>query len=1525
MIWQRMMDRLTGQTRPRRSDRSTAVRKKTTRRLRLESLQKRELLAGDLGAIGGTAFLDANGDGSYQPGSEVALANVTVNLYRDVNASGTVGSFDGSDPLVGTTPLTVGDGGLYVFRGLDGADADGVTTSGIYFLEIVEGGGGATDDAGNALANVSVFPIQTITLSDTDDDGAVQQNIDGFTADQPGLPSVLNSASSVELSSGTIAGVIGGERDVEHTWVSDPDGTISESDFSVVAGQAILENGLGVTATLKLQYDGLDADGGALDLDEIGLRAGGATGIDLSNGDANAGVVLSVNADIAGDDFVRLRIYTDAGSGSEAFVSLVVGLTDVFVPFTDFTTIPALTPADFTNVGAIEAELLQVNGAAEPIPAGLDFTLSVVESRISFVTPADIGATVPLILGGEVFVDNGAGTNQPQQNDGLKAITEGMFQAPAINPIAVELYATDPAVGTPTPIATTTVNPLGSGDIGSYLFTTLDGGGDIVPGTYFVVIPSAEFTDVGGPLFGFRGSDIDTPGNGGTDVTDDNIEDDNDGVFVAGVGFVSGPITLAIGAEPSGGGNENNTVDFGVLPTTDLRIDKTLSGTSNVIAGGTAVFTVTVNNLGASEATDVSVSDVIPAGLTFVNVLDSSSTPVTTISSTEGGRPVRTFDVGTLAAGASVTFTVNMTIDGNIAIDPTNEIRVTGYEVEVDADSNDADRLPTDPLDGALENNIALELVDVPLAELTITKTDNIDAPATVTAGDNLTYTITASNIGGDTATNVIALDTLPTGVTFVAASGNFTTGDGTVELVTGGADDGRVRITFGSLAAGVTEVVTFDVLVNPAFGDADSPLNNSITVDADNAPPVTATDATPVVREVDVTVAKTVISTRTPDDRTDNNLAGDIIDNTAPFDVFAGGFVTYQIIATNAGPSEARGVTVTDTLGSGLSLVAGSFDALTSGATLGTVAGQSITFNVPNLAPGESRTFTFEAAVASNQFNPVDNGVEIATTDTEPTGHAVNTATVQIDPAPRVDLILNKTSNIATVVPGQDTVIYTFTVTHDTDSISDAVNVDVTDIIPANLTGVTVNAPGASNTNFFNTGTRQVLVEYASIPVGETRIFTLTATVDTSATGTIINSASVTVPGVTELDTSNNTSAVTINTTPEFDIEIAKTVTGNSAVGPLDNVTFTMIVSHDTNDDGTEADDGQSPSFATGIVVTDVLPAGLTFLSATAAGSAVTPTSTTGGTIVFPSFNLAPGITRTLTITASVDDDASGALTNNVSLVTAAGQTQTDNDSATASVTVTPQADVFVTKTVSETTARPGAELTYTVVVTNDGPSPAAGVSVVDTLPTGVTFVSGTGPNGVLVAVGGVVTVTPAGNAPLAAGGSFQFTLTARVNDAATTSQTNTVTVSTSTQEIANDQSNTAAVTTAIDQAINELSGTIFRDFNDDGDQNNGMDSGLAGIELLLTGGDLGAGSRRTTTDENGFYEFDELVAGDYQVQRLGLPNFFNDGKEQAGVGATPADSGDTIDVTVGSSELVAPENNFALVPHIGYWLCIQ
>jgi uncharacterized repeat protein (TIGR01451 family) len=451
------------------------------------------------------------------------------------------------------------------------------------------------------------------------------------------------------------------------------------------------------------------------------------------------------------------------------------------------------------------------------------------------------------------------------------------------------------------------------------------------------------------------------------------------------------------------------------------------------------------------------------------------------------------------------------------------------------------------------------------------------------------------------------------------------------------------------------------------------------------------------------------------------------------------------------------------------------------------------------------------------------------------------------------------------------------------------------------------------------------LLVEYASIPVGTTRTFTVTANVNNDATASLVNTASVTVPGVTELDLTNNTDTVTVTLTPEFDVTLTKSVNGTGSVGPLDNVTFTIVVSHDTNDDGTETDNGLSSSLARGIVVTDVLPAGLTFVSATAGGAAVTPTSTTNGNIVFPTFDLAPGVTRTLTVTASVNDDApGGALTNNVSLVTAAGQTQTNNDSASAPVTIVPQADVRVTKSVSAPRAQAGAQLTYIVNVFNDGPSPAAGVSVVDTLPAGVTFVSGTGPNGALTATGQTVTVTPLNNAPLASGASFQFTIIATINAGVTADQVNNVVVSTTTAEPTGHTPNTASATTTIDQAINELSGVLFRDFNDDGLQT-GMDSPIAGVEILLTGGDLSAAGRRTTTDATGAYSFTGLIAGNYQVRRLDMPQFFLDGKEQDGASATPADSGDTILVTLGgTSPTIVPQNNFALVPFLSYKLCI-
>ncbi|EMI24199.1 beta strand repeat-containing protein [Rhodopirellula europaea] len=1495
MIFQRMIDRLTGQSRrTQKSDQAKSSRRgrRGQRRLRLESLQKRELMASDLAAISGIAYIDSDGSGTMD-GGEPAIEGALITLYRDANSNGTLDI--GTDVVEGTV-TTVADG-AYRFTNLDGSDATGVTATGVYFLTQEDAPGGAD------LSGL-VFP-DTATLTITDDTGVTAATIDAFSIDQPSQPITETVAGSTTTSSSgalTSGGdVIGDERDVE---IFIDARTSGDSQFSIVTGsnELVFSNGGDVTATLLVQYDGVDADGGGLVLDHTGLSSA-----DLSNSDSAAGIVLSVRSDQVVTDGIEVRVYTDAANFSTATLSLPSNIAgpaqELFVPFSSFSDVG--TGADFGNVGAIEVFVDAVSSNGGAGASSLDLFVSVLESQSSNENVLNLASIQPMELGGEVFIDDGGGTNQTNQNNGTRDAGEPDFPNPgAGNEIVVELYAlsgpTDTVDAGDTPIATTTV--AGGATSGAYTFTTLTSGDPLGPGTYAVVIPESEFA-TGQPLFGHSGS-----GTAAAD-TDLNANDDNDGTYVDGIGLVSGAITLEVNGEPTADGTDNNTnstVDFGVVPNTDLRITKSLvTASSNLIAGGTAVFDLVIENLGPLDATDVSVDDFIPEGLTFDRIEDSGGGAVATTTTTEvggAGREIRTFSVGALAASGSVTYRVFTDIDTDVSADPENEAHVSGFQVEVDND-------PTNPDDSdPLLNNVSLANADVPIATLSVTKTDNL---ATVTAGNQLTYQITVTNTSTDNAINVTALDTLPTGVTFVSAS--FTDGSGSVSEVTAGPDIGKIQMVLGDLAAGEDETIEIIVTVDATIADGDSPLDNSVTATADNAPDVTTNDTTAVVREVDVTVAKTVIETRIPDDRTDGDDADDIIDSTSPFQVVAGGFVTYQVVVSNAGPSEARGVEVVDILDDGLSLVAGSFDAGTSGVTV-VQTGQTLTFTVPDMAPSESLTFEFEVGIASDEFDVIANTATVSTTDPESDSNN-NTSTVNIDPDARIDLILEKTAAETTVVPGADTVTYTFTVSHDDDSISDAINSRVTDTLPAGLSNVVITAAGSSTSNF-NTTTRLLEVEYASIPVGTTRTFTVTADVDPTVTTDLVNSAAVAVPGVTELDSTNNTDTVTVGVTPEFDLTIAKTVQGGATTfGPDDTVTFNIVVSHDTDDDGTEADNGESPSTATGAIVTDTLPAGLTFASATSGGAAVTPTSTTNGVIVFPEFDLAPGTTRTLTITATVDDDATGSITNNVSIATDAGETQTDNNSASVPVTVVPEANVRVTKTVDVTTAQTGAELTYTVIVFNDGPSPAAAVTAVDTLPAGLTFVSGTGPSGALSATGQTVTVN---GGTIASGSSFQFTIVASVNDGVTADQINNVTVSTTTAET-NTTDNTASATTAIDQAINEISGNVYRDANRNGVRDAG-EVGYEGVQLQLTG-TLSDGSTFTpvtvTTDANGEYLFEDLLPGKYQVTRLSLPSGTSDGPEFPSSAEGALGNGESIDdIDVGGTNpTVVPLTDFTVV----------
>ncbi len=222
-------------------------------------------------------------------------------------------------------------------------------------------------------------------------------------------------------------------------------------------------------------------------------------------------------------------------------------------------------------------------------------------------------------------------------------------------------------------------------------------------------------------------------------------------------------------------------------------------------------------------------------------------------------------------------------------------------------------------------------------------------------------------------------------------------------------------------------------------------------------------------------------------------------------------------------------------------------------------------------------------------------------------------------------------------------------------------------------------------------------------------------------------------------------------------------------------NLTYTLTVTNN------------GPAQATGIVLTDTLPAMVTLVSATpsqgscsVAGNAVT--CSLGGL----------GGSASAAATIVVTPTAGGTLSNTASVTATEADPNTANNTATATTLVN-AADLAVSKADAPDPAQVGSNLTYTLTVTNNGPAQATGIVLTDTLPATVTLVSATPSQGSCSAAGNAVTCSLGG-----LGGSASATATIVVIPTAVGTLSNTASV-TATEPDPNTANNTSVQVTSV------------------------------------------------------------------------------------------------------------------------------
>lgn len=309
-------------------------------------------------------------------------------------------------------------------------------------------------------------------------------------------------------------------------------------------------------------------------------------------------------------------------------------------------------------------------------------------------------------------------------------------------------------------------------------------------------------------------------------------------------------------------------------------------------------------------------------------------------------------------------------------------------------------------------------------------------------------------------------------------------------------------------------------------------------------------------------------------------------------------------------------------------------------------------------------------------------------------------------------------------------------------------------------------------------------------------------------------------------------------------------------------------------------------PSTAQDVYITDTLPSGLNFDSMVSIKPPLFGPTQTAQTLTWYTPTVAAGVTGTIVFRVAVDAAVSGTTTNNVVITSSIIDSYPGNNQAAEPTQVETQADVKVGKSGNPDTVIAGTTLTYTLVVSNAGPSDAQNVVVTDVLPSGVTYVGDT--NSCLQSTAGALTCSLG---TVTATNSSSFIVTVTVGSDISGTITNTVTMTSTTYDPTPGNNSDDETTTVQTQALGTVSGTVFDDLNGNVIQDPGEPGiGVVTIQLLDSDGNVVA---TTTTAGDGSYIFTGVIPGDYTVQETDPAGFTSTTPNSVPVTVPPGGAG--------------------------------